>query len=70
MNGVTAIPVMSGIPNLPSASLACEEFYQLLWQEKKKKRIYAVYLLSRAAEEMSMDLVMLSLGTCINMKNI
>lgn len=37
MNGVTAIPVMSGIPNLPSASLACEEFYQLLWQEKKKR---------------------------------
>lgn len=31
MNGVTAIPVMSGIPNLPYASLVYEEFYQLLW---------------------------------------
>lgn len=31
MNRVTAIPVMSGIPNLPYASLVYEEFYQLLW---------------------------------------
>jgi len=36
MNGVTAIAVMSGIPNLPSASLVYEEFYQLLWQRKKR----------------------------------
>lgn len=42
MNGVTAIPVMSGIPNLPSASLVYEEFYQLLWQEKKKEDVHSI----------------------------
>lgn len=54
MNGVTAIIVVSGIPNLPSASLVYEEFYQLLWQGKKKKekkRMYIAYLLSSVAEK-------------------